>query len=396
MLDYRSLVTSPRRLLYIFDESDWRSRAPVAARARDAGWQVTIGVVTTTRYRPMQLSGFEIFALPRPDDLTPLAALRVVHALRGLIRRVRPTVIHSVTLKYAFLVGVATAFDRRIARLYTLAGLGYLFRSDRLRARSLRALVDLPLAGVLRAPYTYLIFQNADDQGLLTAQGIARPERAFLVRGSGVDLKRFRAQPPPGESPPLVLMPTRLLHDKGVSVFVAAARLLRAQGVAARFAIAGGETQHNPDAISALEMNRLTADGAVDWLGRVEDLPSLLARAAVIAYPSHYGEGIPRVLLEALAVGRPIVTTDHPGCRETVRDEDNGLLVPVRDPEALARACSRLLADPALRERMGQRSRQRAEVEFDVELIARQTVDVYARIAPGSGSPGQPRGRATR
>jgi glycosyltransferase involved in cell wall biosynthesis len=176
---------------------------------------------------------------------------------------------------------------------------------------------------------------------------------------------------------PVVLLPTRLIREKGVIVFIEAARILKARGVNAKFQIAGGMEGHNPNKISKEEMETLTADGATEWLGRVTDMPALYASAALIAYPSYYREGVPKVLLESAAMGKAIITTDHPGCREAVADNDNGLLVPVKDAQATADAIETLLKDPVRRKEMGARSRERAEKEFDVRLIVDQTLKVY-------------------
>lgn len=136
---------------------------------------------------------------------------------------------------------------------------------------------------------------------------------------------------------------------------------------------------NNPLAISKEEMDKFCEGGAVEWLGKVSDMPGLLARATLIVYPSYYREGIPKVLLESCATGRAIVTTDHPGCREAVTDGDNGLLVPVKDPQATAAAIEKLLADTQTRKTMGARSRARAEDEFDVRKIVKATLDVYGQ-----------------
>ena len=137
----------------------------------------------------------------------------------------------------------------------------------------------------------------------------ARSDQSILIKGSGVYLDRFEARAPLREDAPLVLMPTRLVHEKGVGVFIDAAKILAAQGVEARFQIAGGVTTHNPKAISEAEMEAMLAGSSVEWLGRVSNMPALLACSALVVYPSYYGEGIPRVLLEACAAGRAIVTT---------------------------------------------------------------------------------------
>lgn len=367
-----------KKILYLFDETDWKSRMPVAQLAKENGFDVTIALIG-----PGQEKAPEDYRTIHIKASAARLGLRGLLAMKNNIRRViaaeNPALIHTVTLKYAFISGLAALPFKNIQKIYTLAGLGYLFRSHGVRPGTLRILLAPLLKRILRNPSTHLIFQNPDDLALMQRLGYADPARAALIRGSGVDLAKFTAVPETESDAPLVLMPTRLVREKGIHIFVEAARILKARGMNARFQIAGGETRHNPKAISAEEMKSLTKDGVVKWLGRVEDMPTLLQSAAIIVYPSYYGEGIPRVLLEACAAGRPIITTNHPGCREAVKDGENGLLVPVRDSQKTAEAIEELLRAPEQRKAMGINSRKRAEQEFDVAKVAQETLSVYIK-----------------
>jgi glycosyltransferase involved in cell wall biosynthesis len=230
---------------------------------------------------------------------------------------------------------------------------------------------------VLLNPNAQVIVQNPDDRDILVAQNFVRPDHCHVILGSGVDLQQFPSSELPVTDTPVILMPTRLVRDKGISVFVEAAKILRAKNIHVRCVIAGGITEHNPMALSIQEMQDFCADGAVTWLGKVTDMQTLYAQAHMIVYPSHYGEGIPKVLLEAAASGRAIITTDHPGCREVVQHHDNGLLVPVRDAASVAAGIEELLSDPNRLKDMGHASRKRAEKLFDVRDIVAQTLAIY-------------------
>jgi glycosyltransferase involved in cell wall biosynthesis len=190
-----------------------------------------------------------------------------------------------------------------------------------------------------------------------------------------VDLDAFTPSPEPA-GPPLVVLPARLLWDKGVGEFVAAARALRARGVEARFALAGTPDPMNPASITEAQLAEWVGEGVVEHLGWIDDMPGLLRRAHVVCLPS-YREGMPKSLLEAAAAGKPIVTTDVPGCRDVVAPEDNGLLVPVRDAVALEEALARLIGAPELRERMGRRGRERAVAEFGIDRVVSRTLELY-------------------
>jgi len=370
------------KLLYIFDHLDWKSRMPVALGAREAGYDITIGIVGVDENDTIEgLEGFEVLILRKPKNKFGLfSVLSSVLDIRKTIRSVKPALIHTVTLKYSFLVGLACLGLRRYRILYTIAGLGFLFRTPGSKPKWIRRALAPLLKLVLKNPRADLIFQNPDDRDLLVNMRYVRRVRTHLVISSGVDLEKFASVPEPDTDLPIALMPTRLVHEKGISVFVEAARKLHTKGIKARYQIAGGLTTHNPRAISEAEMKEHIKDGVVEWLGRVHDMPAVLSSAAVIVYPSYYGEGVPRVTIEACAAGRPVITTDHAGCREAVPNGENGFLVPILDVDATAEAMERLLTDKALRTQMGKESRHLAELAFDVNSIVAQTLALYEHV----------------
>ncbi len=371
------------KILYVINHMDWfwSHRLPLAEGARDAGYEVHVAAPGAEKDAALPKHGFYAHALPA----SPLAAMP---ALRKILKAESPQVVHAITLKTALFTGLAARLTPKAdwgGRLVlTIAGLGYLFSGAGWKPRLLRLGASPFLRFAFRGPNTSLIFQNPDDRDIMIAGGFANPdpERSVLIRGSGVDLNAFSpTQKDEKETaPPLVLMPTRLLEDKGVRVFAQAAKILKAAGIPARFALAGGLSTTNPTALTQADMAVLTASGALEWLGHVRDMPALLAQADLIAYPSWYREGVPKALLEAAACGLPVVTTDHPGCREVVRDGENGRLVPVQDAQALADAIRGLLADPAMRARMGAKSRKIAETEFSVDRVVADTLKVYRKL----------------
>jgi glycosyltransferase involved in cell wall biosynthesis len=367
------------KILYVVSELDdfFSSRLPVALAAKGDGHKISIAAPGAHKSPHLSQLGFQGYDIPAPDQkLSGASAFKLVRRIDDILHEAKPDIIHAITLKYAFLAGLAARRYKKIKPVYTIAGLGYLFSSETLKPKLMRLLLRPIIRNVFRN--ARIIVQNPDDQRILTKQRFIKDTQVELVRGSGVDLERFRATNIHGD--PIVLMPTRLVHDKGIAVFIEAARILKTRGMDARFQIAGGITSHNPLAISQSEMEQMVAGTNVEWLGKISDMPALYASAIIIVYPSWYGEGIPRVLLEAAACGKPIITTDHPGCREAVTDNDNGFLVPVKNAQATADAIEKLLNDKALQERMGRRSRERAESEFDINLIARQTADIYKKL----------------
>lgn len=294
----------------------------------------------------------------------PLADLRTGYQLWRLMLEVRPMFVLAYTVKpviYAMLAGWLAGVPHRFA---LITGLGYAFQPGRGGTAGL--VRRLYRAALSRAGK--VLFQNRDDRELFLASGIVGGEsRTAVVDGSGVDVSAYPAVPVP-EGAPRFLMVSRLLGDKGVREYAAAARELHARHPGAVFALAGWLDEGNPDSIARGELDGWIAEGAITWLGRLDDVRPALADCTVYVLPS-YREGMPRTVLEAMATGRAIVTTDAPGCRETVVDGANGFLVEVRSARALADAMRRFIADPRLAAGMGARSRAVAERRFDVRLI---------------------------
>ncbi|MBK6896033.1 MAG: glycosyltransferase family 4 protein [Alphaproteobacteria bacterium] len=368
------------KLLYVINHPDWfwSHRLPLALGAKETGYEVLVAMPDGENNKKLSEYGFQGFDLPSFENKgSPLTAVKTMCALQKLLQQQKPDIVHAITLKYAFMTGIVTRFDKSSRTVHTIAGLGYLFSGEGIRPKALRLLIGPLLKFALKGPRTRIIVQNPDDLDLLVRRGFVREDRTILIRGSGVDTETFKPSGQPEEDPPIVLMPTRLLRDKGVSVFIDAARILKKKGVNARFQIAGGLSPNSPGAITEPEMRQMIADASVEWLGKRDDMPDLLARTTLVAYPSHYREGVPKVLLEAAASGRAIVTTNHPGCREAVQHGVNGLLVPIRNAPSLAAAIEELLLDAPRRKSMENASRIKAVTEFNLRLVVTQTLKNY-------------------
>ncbi len=369
------------RLLYLVT-ADWyfcSHRLGLAAAAREAGYQVTVVTQEGADGDRIRSHGLDLVpvAFPRSPK-RPLADLKLVARLPGIYRRVAPQLVHHVGIKPVIYGSLAAARARTPVTVNALVGLGYSFATDHGAARLWRRALSAPMRRALGRDSAWTLLQNQDDADLLAAAGLARPDRIRLVRGSGVDVHRFRPQEePPGL--PVVLLAARMLWDKGVGEYVAAARVLRDRGVQARFVLAGHAGDENPAAIDRARLARWTEEGIVEWLGHRTDMPGLLAGAHIACLPS-YREGLPKSLLEAAAAGRPMVATDVPGCREVVRHGLTGLLVPPRDHAALADALQALIEDPSRRRTLGAAARCMAESEFSVERISAQTIALYDEL----------------
>lgn len=300
--------------------------------------------------------------------LSPLQDIRDMAALTRLLRRLRPDATIAYFVKPVVYGTFAATLARVPMRAAFVEGLGYFF-TPRDRETAKVRIVRLILRTLMRVALALshrVFFLNADDPVDLLGARSRISRRTLRLRGVGVDLAEFPPAPVP-EGPPSFLMVARLLREKGVAEFVEAARLVLTTHPQARFVLAGG-TDSNPGAIGAAEADGWNALPGFTWLGEVDDVPARLAEASVFALPSHR-EGAPRSTQEAMAMGRAVITTTAPGCRETVVDGVNGYLVPPRDAEALAEAMLRFLDDPGLAARMGAESRRLAEAWFDVRAI---------------------------
>lgn len=335
----------------------------------------------------LQALGFRWVPAPmRRASLNPLREVGLLIWLWRLARNEKPDLIHGFTIKCAVYGGLIARIVGA-ARVSAVTGMGYVFISDGPKARLLRPVVGAMLRLALGGARARLILQNPDDVSFFERSGLMPSGQLRLIGGSGVDCTQFLAPTPAGEPieprPLRVVLAARMLWDKGIAEFVAAARLLRAQNRALQFILAGDPDPGNPASIPEKTLLEWKASGLVEWLGHVEDMPGLLAEADIVVLPS-YREGLSKTLIEAAACERPLITTDVPGCRDVVTDNVTGLLVPARNAEALALAIARLQDDPALARRLGQAARENALLEFDERIVTARTLAVYDEVA---GSP---------
>ncbi len=367
-----------RKLLFFVTEDYYfvshRLRLAVAAQA--AGYDVCIVTRVRAAGEVIRAAGLRVipFEIAR-SSFNPLGDLLTLLRLIEVYRRERPDIVHHVAMKPVLYGTIAARVAGTGRVINALAGMGWLFTSAGGPVGRLMPIVRRCLAAAVKAGVA--IVQNDDDRQLLVQLGVPTAQ-IRTIPGSGVDLHQFRPGREP-DGPPVVVMPSRLLADKGVLEFVAAARLVRQRGVHARFVLAGDPDPLNPSSVDLATVTQWERDGVIEYRGHVKDVAALLAASHIVCLPS-YREGLPKTLIEAASAGKPIVTTDVPGCRHVVTAGENGLLVPPRDATALADALVRLLEQPALRQQMGARGRARAEADFGLDSIIARTLGVYREV----------------
>lgn len=379
-------VRHRRRLLFLVSE-DWyfvSHRLPLAIAARDAGYDVTVATQVRNAAQPIRDAGLALHPI-RLDrsSLNPLAAVREYTALAAFYKRGRFDVVHHVALKPIVLGARAARAARVPAVVNAIAGLGVAFSGTGLKAQAVRLPIRAALRGALRAPNTRTIVQHGDDFNEVLRQGLAERSSLRVVAGSGVDVAQFSVAPPPGDGPPLVVLPARLLRHKGVLDFAQAARDLKARGISARFALVGTPDHTNPSAVTEDELAAIRQDGAVELWGWRSDMARVLAEASIVCLPSYYREGLPKSLLEAAVANRAIVTTDMPGCRDIVLGGEAGWCVPPRDPAALADALAEAIASPAERSRRTALASAHALAHYSLPAVTSATLAIYDELLAG-------------
>jgi glycosyltransferase involved in cell wall biosynthesis len=369
------------RLVYVVPDARFfvTHRLPLALAARARGYDVHVATPDGASVEAIRAAGLAWHRVrfgalrrkPWSDLLTLLDLLR-------LYRRLKPALVHHVTFKAVLYGTLAARVNRVPAVVNAMTGLGEVFAARSLSDRVWRAITLILFRAFVRHRRMRVIVQNADDRRELIAARTVREDETVLIRGSGVDPSAFVPADRAPNDVPVVLFAGRIVRTKGIAELVAAARLLREGGVRARFVVAGDRDRDSGAAIPDATFDSWLAD--VETVGMVDDVRPLYAAADVVCLPSWGGEGVPKALIEAAACALPIVTTDVPGCRDVVRDGENGLLVPPRDVPALAAGLRTLIEDPPLRARLGQRGREIVIEEFSLQRVIGETLAVYAAL----------------
>jgi glycosyltransferase involved in cell wall biosynthesis len=369
----------------LFGNTDWylyNFRLSLARRIRDEGGHLLLLSPPGGYGEKLREMGFDWRPLPMERrSLNPFGEAALLARIAMLLRRERIDIVHGFTIKPAIYAGLAGRMAGVRGRVSAVAGMGFVFISDSLKARMLRPVVRTMAWAAFGGDDARLIVQNPDDRAAFVDPGLVDPARVHTIPGSGVDLSRFQPSTRTrGEGEPLkVLLAARVLWDKGMAEFIEAARALKSEGRNIRFLLAGEPDPGNPATCPPESVAAWHAEGVIEHLGHVGDMPGVLADVDVVVLPS-YREGLPKTLIEAAGCALPLVTTDVPGCREVVTHEVDGLLTPAREWEPLARAIARLDDDAALRRRLGEAARAKALDQFDEQIVLRRTLDVYGEL----------------
>lgn len=374
-----------KKLLFIVNV-DWffvSHRLPIALAAKDAGYDVHIACNFTEHYDYLSSQGVTLHRLPFDRSGSGIIhELKTLFSIHRLFKILKPDLVHAVTIKPVLYGGIVARLSGVKNMVFAVSGLGLVFVAEGIAAKVRRWFIRCLYTFALGISNSKVIFQNPVDKRVLQ-KAVGLPEsQCEMIRGSGVDLRTYSMQPEPDTVS--VVMAARLLKEKGVYQFVDAARRLKLQGVKAYFKLVGEPDPGNPNTVNVKDLELWRSEGIVELLGFREDISNIFAQSNIVVLPSFYGEGLPKVLIEAAACGRAVVTTDNPGCLEAVEVDKTALVVPVKDSDALATAILRLIDDRELRLSFGLAGRQLAEREFDVNSVVNKHLAIYDNLQKGN------------
>ena len=334
----------------------------------------------TNHRKVIENAGVEIIDWPLDrSSKNPLTELNAIKSIISSIRKFRPDIIHSVAMKPVIYSAIASIFTGLDNRIFALAGLGFVFTSNRRSAKILRPFLKVIFSLLFKGKKTKLILQNPDDRRQLLSKGVINPKNIRLIRGAGVDTKTFSFKTIPSNMP-IIILPSRMLWSKGIQDFIDCAKVINIDNIMARFVLVGTPDDQNPDSISTQLLTEWHKDGVIEWWEFQSDMPNVFHQSTIVCLPTTYGEGLPKSLLEAASCGRPIVTYDVPGCREIVKDGYNGYLVQPKSIDGLVEAIILLINNYKLCVQMGKNGRKLVEKHFTQEKIARETIAVWEEV----------------
>ena len=374
------------RLLFLVNV-DWfflSHRLPVALEAMKQGYDVHIATGITNRLDELLSYGFHVHPVRFSRNKIGIVSLfQSLFDIIRVVRTVKPVIVHAVTLKPVILGGIISRLFNVPCYVAAISGLGTLFVDGHITQILLRTIITPFYRFALGHPKSAVIFQNPDDKDVLLEAKVINHNQIRLIRGSGVDLNEYSYQTEPAGKV-VITMASRLLRDKGVREFCQASQKLQARNVPVEFRLIGSVDKGNQTSISEIELSSWVEEGAVTYMGFRNDIAKQYSLAHIICLPSYYREGLPKCLVEAAACGRPVVTTDVPGCRDAIIPGQTGFLVPPKDSDALANAIFTLVKDSGLRRSMGCAGRQFAEREFSIEKIVAEHLAIYEELRVSS------------
>ena len=368
-----------KKILFIvnLDKFFISHRLPIAISLKDIGYEVHIASKFTNRENYLKNLGFFTHDLPIKRSSISLASnfLTFVKIFK-LIFSLKPNLIHLITIKPILFGGIISHFFKKISIVVSVSGLGFVF-SDKGRFSKIRKNFIIFLYKIVFLNKKIrVIFQNQYDREKLINITQLKKENTILTYGSGVNLKTFSVTSNKNDKTPIALFAGRLLISKGILDFIEASKHF----TNIRYVISGGFDFDNPDCIDPMVIDKVTQEGIVEYWGYSNKMPNIINESSIVVFPSYYGEGLPKILIEAAACGKPVVTTDHPGCRDAIIDNVTGLLVPIKSPISIANAIRTIINNNDLKTSMGKEARLLAEKKFSIDNVVAKHLGIYNEL----------------
>ena len=368
------------KILVFLITEDWyfySHRINLAKEAIKSGFKVYLLSNVNEHKNKIERNGIKVIPLRflKRSRINIFLELFSLFEIFLILKKIKPSILHSVALKPVIYGSVISFILPKVKIINALGGLGFIFSSGSIKARVLRPIIFNLLKLVCRIKKNKIIIQNNDDLLFVIEKLGIKKENVSLIQGAGVDIKKFSTTK--FADSPIVVLASRMIWDKGVKEFVNAAKALNKKGIKAKFILVGKPDKQNPRFIPEKKLAKWNKLEFVDWIGYQENMVDIFKTALIVSLPSFYGEGIPKVLIEAMSCSRAIVTTNMPGCRDLVIDQLNGILVKPKDQKDLANALEKLILNPNLCKKMGQKGREMAVKKYNQEKIFRETLDLY-------------------
>ena len=356
-------------------------RLPIGIAAKDAGYDVTVISEDTGVSNKIREAGLKTINLPINKAGTNIKdEIKTFFFLYKLFRREKPDIVHLVGLKTMLWGSIACRLARVKAMVSAVCGLGVLFDEKHSKSFMTHSILKV-LRITHNNKHTSIIFQNNDDKAIFLDAKIIKERQCAFTNGSGINLQNYDYTLEPADGPIKVIFTARMVEDKGTMILIDAAKKLESEYKGkVQFLLCGG-LDTNPNGITK-EILESKCDGEyIQWLGHRKDVLELLKQSHIMAFPSWYREGLPKSVIEAEAIGRPVITTNSVGCRDTVIDGENGYIIPIKDSDALANALKTLIDNPELRQSMGKKAREFAVSKFDIRDVVKVHLDIYKTIS---------------
>ena len=368
-----------KKKLFFIVNVDWfflSHRKEIALKALNEGYEVHLATQFTDKLKEIQDLGIIVHQISlNRSNANLFGSIKLFYNIFLLLFTFKPDIVHLITIKPIIFGGIVAKFLNIQLLVVSITGLGFIFTSKRFYSSISQYTIGKLYGFAINHKRIKIIFQNHDDVNLLKKYVLINEDKIFLIQGSGVDFNEFKYTPIKQNFPKIIL-PARMIKDKGILEFISAARIIKKKNCNVVFQLVGGIDEYNPSGLTKIEIESWVKEGIIEWLGHCNDMSKVFSDSYLVVLPS-YREGFPKVLMEAAACGRAIVTTDVPGCRDTIVNGKSGILVPIYDSETLAKTINKLIEDFNLCKSMGEEGRKYAIKNFNVNDIAVSHLNIY-------------------